>query len=209
MEGENKENQNIESKKRKNWLKAILFSSQVIFLWELLKIAAIAFLIVAPIRYFIFQPFIVSGESMSPNFESGDYLIVDEVSYRFSEPQRGDVIVFKWPKDTKQRFIKRVIGLPGENVRVANGRVEITKDNKTIILTESYLPKNLLTNRNTNITLKADEYFVMGDNRENSYDSRDWGIVPKKDIIGKTFLRLFPVSALSAISQPIYQTNFN
>jgi signal peptidase I len=174
------------------------------FAWELFKIALIALVIVAPIRYFLFQPFIVSGESMSPNFTSGDYLIVDEISYRFSTPQRGDVIVFNFPKNPSERFIKRVIGLPGETVDITNGKVEIINSGKTITLDEKYLPADLKTYPDTKTTLKPDEYFVMGDNREYSYDSRAWGIVPKANIIGKAFLRIFPVAALSQISHPAY-----
>ena len=181
------------------------------FVVELVKIAVIAFVIVAPIRYFLFQPFIVSGASMVPNFASGDYLIVDEISYRFSEPQRGDVIVFDagFIKGySGQRFIKRVIGLPGETVDVKNNQVEIRPkgypDEKTIILDEKYLPDDFLTYGNINITLKADEYFVLGDNREYSYDSRMWGFVPEHYIIGKAYLRIFPITNLSQISRPTY-----
>jgi len=177
------------------------------FVIELVKIAIIAFIIVAPIRYFLFQPFIVSGASMAPNFATGDYLIIDEISYRFSEPQRGDVVVFSTnfiPGYAHQRFIKRVIGLPGETVVVANGEVRITKDGKTAVLGEGYLPSDLKTYGDKNITLGAGQYFVMGDNRPYSYDSRMWGVVSKKDIIGKAFLRIFPITSLSEISRPVY-----
>lgn len=177
------------------------------FVWEIVKIAIIAFVIVAPIRYFLFQPFIVSGESMHPSFESGDYLIVDEISYRLSDPQRGDVIVFNAgfiPNYAGQRFIKRVIGLPGETVNITNGQVEVIKDGKTTVLDEKYLPDDLKTYGDKNITLKADEYFVLGDNRPYSYDSRMWGVVQRKDIVGKAFLRILPITNLSEISRPSY-----
>jgi len=177
------------------------------FAWELFKIAVFAFIIVAPIRYFLFQPFIVSGASMAPNFATGDYLIIDEVSYRFSEPQRGDVIVFNagFIKGyAGQRFVKRVIGLPGETVDIANGQVQIIKDNKTITLDEKYLPTDLKTYGDVNTILKPDEYFVLGDNRQYSYDSRMWGIVPRIDIIGKASLRLLPITSLSGIARPSY-----
>jgi signal peptidase I len=174
------------------------------FAWELAKIALIALVIVAPIRYFLFQPFIVKGESMFPNFESGDYLIVDEISYRFSEPERGEVIVFNYPGDRSQRFIKRIVGLPGETINISNGEVQIIKDGQVDVLLEEYLPDNLKTYGEVNITLNNDEFFVLGDNREYSYDSRAWGVVPRKDIIGKAFLRIFPVAALSQIISPIY-----
>jgi signal peptidase I len=177
------------------------------FIWEITKIAVIAFLIVAPIRYFLFQPFIVSGASMSPNFSSGDYLIVDEISYRFSDPQRGDVVVFNagFIKGyAGQRFIKRIVGLPGEMVDVKNGQVQITKDGKTTVLNEKYLPDDLKTYGDRNITLKADEYFVLGDNRNYSYDSRMWGVAPRSDIVGKAFLRILPITSLSKIIRPAY-----
>jgi signal peptidase I len=194
-------NQNMEVK---NKLKENSLKNFFSFVWELVKIALIALVIVAPIRYFLFQPFIVKGESMAPNFESGDYLIVDEISYRLGDPQRGDVIVFNFPKDTTQRFIKRVIGLPGETVNISSGQVRITKDGNEVVLDENYLPGNLKTYGDVNVTLEADEFFVLGDNREYSYDSRAWGVVPRKDIIGKAFLRIFPVAALSQIARPAY-----
>ncbi len=180
------------------------FKKYLNFIWEIFKIAVVALVIVLPIRYFLFQPFIVKGESMVPSFQSGDYLIVDEFSYRFSEPQRGDVIVFKYPKDATQRFIKRVIGLPGETIEIKNGAVTIPQGDKTMTLDEKYLPDSLKTAGDLKVQLGQDEYFVMGDNREYSYDSRAWGVVPRENIIGKVFFRLLPVNALSAISKPTY-----
>jgi len=197
-------NQNKSTAEKKNIFKSFSSNKNVVFLWELFKIALIALVIVAPIRYFLFQPFIVSGDSMVPNFKNGDYLIVDEISLRFSSLQRGDVIVFNFPKNTKERFIKRIIGLPGETIGILDGQVAVTKDGKTTVLDEKYLPNNLKTYPNETITLKSDEYFVMGDNRMYSYDSRSWGVVPKANIIGKAFLRIFPLSALSEFSRQSY-----
>lgn len=178
------------------------------FVLELAKIAVIAFIIVAPIRYFLFQPFIVSGASMAPNFSTGDYLIIDEISYRLSTPQRGDVVVFdaSFVKGyEKQRFIKRMIGLPGETVEVKNGKVDVIGvDGKTIDLKEKYLSPDLKTFGNITIKLNADQYFVLGDNRDYSYDSRMWGAVPSKYIIGKASLRIFPVNNMSQIVRPAY-----
>ena len=167
------------------------------FALEVIKIFIIASVIVLPIRYFLFQPFIVKGDSMVPNFQSGDYLIVDEISYRFLEPERGDVIVFRYPKDTKQRFIKRIIGLPGESIQIKDGNVFITKDGKTNQLTEEYLLNNLKTIGEIGMNLNKDQFFVMGDNRDYSFDSRAWGVVPRSDIIGKAFLRILPLAALT------------
>jgi len=177
------------------------------FVWELVKVAVIAFVIVAPIRYFLFQPFIVSGASMAPNFATGDYLIIDEISYRFSAPQRGDVVVFDagFIENYKgQKFIKRVIGLPGETVEVVNGKVEVTKDGTKIALSEKYLPSDLETQGDIKITLEQNQYFVLGDNRAYSYDSRMWGVLDKKEIIGKAALRLLPITEISTISRPVY-----
>lgn len=191
------ENQNCQNKKKRAFYSFL----------EIVKIIFLAALIVLPIRYFLFQPFIVKGESMSPNFESGDYLIINEISYRFSEPERGDVVVFKTdfiPGYYGQRFIKRIVGLPGETAQIKAGKVYITDNGKTVELAEKYLLNSLETQGDIIITLKSDQYFVLGDNRQYSYDSRAWGVVPKKDIIGKAFLRIFPVAALSQISNPSY-----
>src|SRR3990167_159409 len=159
--------------------------------WELVKIITIALVIVLPIRYFLFQPFIVKGDSIVPNFHSGDYLILDEISYRMKNPQRGDVIVLKYPRDLSQRFIKRVIGLPGETVNVKDGKIIIYKDGKILNLDEkNYLPDLKNTEGNINTILADNEYFVLGDNRQYSYDSRSWGILPREDIIGRALLRI-------------------
>lgn len=173
--------------------------------WDFLQIIIIAALIVLPIRYFIFQPFIVKGESMVPNLHSGDYLIIDEISYRFSEPKRGDVVVFKYPLDESQRFVKRIIGLPGETVEVRDGKIKISKDENEIILDEvNYLPDLLSTEGNKKMTLAPGEYFVMGDNRQFSYDSRSWGSLPEGYMIGKAVFRLFPIKGITYISNPGY-----
>ena len=141
---------------------------------------------------------------MTPNFQQGDYLIIDEISYRFSIPQRGDVVVFRYPKDTSQKFIKRIIGLPGETVEIRDGKVIIYKDDKTQVLDEDYIPNSSKTIGILKFVLEIDEYFVLGDNREFSYDSRAWGSVPIKNIIGKVFLRVLPVIRLSKITVPSY-----
>ena len=163
-------------------------------LWELVRFAILALLIVIPIRAFIAQPFIVRGDSMVPTFENDQYLIVDEISYRFSNPQRGYVIVFRYPKDQKKFFIKRIIGLPGETIRI-NGGVVIIKNSEFpdgFNLPEPYIKDK--GNNELEFVLKEEEYFVMGDNRNASSDSRYWGSLPQKLIVGKAFLRLLPIN---------------
>ena len=175
------------------------------FLWEIVKIVIIALLIVIPIRYFLFQPFLVKGQSMEPNFHDGDYLIIDEISYRFKEPQRGEVVVFKYPKATFQRFIKRVIGLPGETIEIKDGQVIIYNNNKTLVLDESSYLGNLKTPGNLKTSLAEGEFFVLGDNRSVSADSRSWGPVSRKNIIGRVFFRAWPITTLALIKVPGYE----
>lgn len=166
---------------------------------EVLKFSLIAILIVAPIRIFIAQPFIVSGASMSPTFESKQYLIVDQLSYRLNKPERGEVIIFKYPENPSTFFIKRVIGLPNETLEMQSGKLTIKNDGLPggFIINEPYIKEE--TNDTFKITLKENEYFVLGDNRKHSSDSRIWGPLEKKFIIGKTFLRLFPINDIGII----------
>ena len=142
---------------------------------------------------------------MEPNFENGDYLIIDEISYKFREPRRGEVIVFKYPYFPSQRYIKRIIGLPGETIEIKSGKIAIfnQKENQQLIET-SYLPSNIQTSGDTRVSLNEGEYFVLGDNRTASSDSRAWGVLPEKDIVGRVFLRAWPVSVLAKFEAPDY-----
>lgn len=169
-------------------------------LWDFLIVIIIAAVIVFPIRKYIFQPFIVSGSSMEPTFYTGDYLIIDELSYKLNNPQRGDIIVFSYPNDPSQKYIKRIIGLPGETVDVNNGKVFIEQNDKKFELQEVYLPSNIITNHNTTLLLKEGEYFVMGDNRMASSDSRSWGAVPQDKIIGKVLVTIFSPKKVFSIN---------
>ncbi len=167
-------------------------------IWEAAKIFLLAAIIVLPIRYFLFQPFFVLGQSMEPSFETGDYLIIDELSYRFNQPQRGEAVVLKYPADPSQRFIKRIVGLPGETIEVKDGQVFIIKDNQETVPDESvYLPLLTATAGNIKISLAENEYFVLGDNRLFSYDSRRWGPLPRKNIIGRVFFRAWPLTVFA------------
>jgi signal peptidase I len=162
---------------------------------EIVQFALIALLIVLPIRMFIAQPFIVSGASMEETFHTGEYLIVDQVTYRFNKPTRGDVIIFRYPRDPSKFFIKRIIGLPGDTITIDGNVVTIFSDQfpEGVALEESYI-KSMEPNTVQTETLGDREYFVMGDNRDQSSDSRVWGVLQEENIIGRALVRLFPVN---------------
>jgi signal peptidase I len=164
--------------------------------WEFVRYAIIAFIIVIPFRIFVAQPYVVSGSSMDPTFKDGDYLIVDQLSKRFEEPKRESVVIIRYPKDPSKFFIKRLIGFPGETVNIKNGIVSIVNasSTETVTLNEPYIVYK--KTENFSEKLGTDEYFVMGDNRAGSSDSRVWGAVPKKYIIGTPVLRLLPLSKI-------------
>lgn len=163
--------------------------------WETIRFILLAIIIVVPVRIFIAQPFVVSGSSMYPTFHNGDYLIVDELSYRLGDIERNDVVIFKYPLAPSKYFIKRVIGLPNEIVEVKNGTITITdkKTNQITTLDQSYL-ENSVGGIDAKYDLGNEEYFVMGDNRGASSDSRYWGPVKKDLIVGQAYLRLLPLN---------------
>lgn len=169
------------------------------FFTELLKFVLIAAAIVFPIRLFVAQPFIVSGASMDPTFHNGQYLIVDELSYRFAAPQRGEVVIFRYPKDPSEFFIKRIIGLPGETVTIRNGVIEVSETGgKVITLSEPYVI-NQGNGADAVYPLGPNDYFVMGDNRPESSDSRIWGVLPRQNIVGRAVMRLLPIDQLGLL----------
>ena len=179
------------------------------FILEIVEVVLIATAIVLPIRLFLVQPFFVKGESMRPNYVEGDYLVVDELTYKFREPQRGEVLVFKFPLDPSEFFIKRLIGVPGDTIEIKTGSVFVKLKNTSdfIQLEEEYLPSNQITSGNIRIALGPNEYFVLGDNRVASYDSRSWGPLKKADIIGRAWVRAWPMAKFMVSSLPSY--NFN
>ncbi len=171
-------------------------------IWDIIKFLAPIIVIVFVVRTYIAQPFIVDGESMSPNFHTGHYLIIDELSYRFKEPKRGDVVVLRYPLDTSRFFLKRIIGLPGDRVTLKDGKVYITNTatGKESVLAEPYQKQTTFpAGQFKDVTLGDAEYFAMGDNRAGSSDSRAWGVLPRKDIVGHALFRLFPIK-LAAIT---------
>ncbi|HVM76596.1 MAG TPA: signal peptidase I [Candidatus Paceibacterota bacterium] len=175
-------------------------------LLEVLEIAVIAVVAVFVVRTYLVQPFLVSGTSMVPTFASGDYVLTDELTFHFRTPERGEVVVFHDPEDWSTYFIKRVIGLPGEHVVIKNSEVTIYNqhDPNGFTLDEKYLPSGLVTSGNIDVTLSSSSYFMLGDNRPFSYDSRSWGPLPAKNIVGLVRFRLWPVNELQAFAAPNY-----
>jgi signal peptidase I len=143
---------------------------------------------------------------MEPNFHDNEYLIIDEISYRFNEPERGEIVVFRYPKDPQQYFIKRVIGLPGERVSVRDGKVYIYNDEyrNGVAVNESLYLNTTITEGSKDVTLGDDEYFVLGDNRSASLDSRSFGAVPRRLIVGKVWLRGWPITSVTVFETPEY-----
>ncbi len=175
------------------------------FTFEILKIVIIALLIVIPVRFFLFQPFVVRGESMEPNFSDGDYLIVDEITYRFNSPKRGEVIVFESPGPQSSRYIKRVIGLPGETIEIEDGVIVVyDQKGERVLYENSYIPISITTTGDMRVSLQEGEYFVLGDNRIASFDSRKFGPLREENIIGRAYLRAWPFDSFSKIYVPSY-----
>ena len=195
------ENSIIENNDSENKNKNKSFFSEIKdFSLETIKIVAISLIVIVAIRTYVMQPFFVSGKSMEPNFHDGDYLIVDEISYRLDEPKRGDVIIFRYPKNTREFFIKRIIGLPGERVEIEGSRITIynNENQEGIMLDENiYIPLETKTTGSYDTILKDDEYYVLGDNRNASADSRIWGVLEEHFIVGKAWVRAWPVGDFS------------
>lgn len=176
------------------------FKKSAVLVFEVVKVVLISLAIILPIRLFLVQPFYVEGASMEPNFYQNEYLIIDEISYRFNAKQRGEVIIFKNPKDTRSYFIKRIIALPGETVTIEDGRVFIDEE----ILNEPYIT-NFSSDNHELVTLGENEYFVMGDNRTNSLDSRVLGAVHQDYVIGRVWIRGWPLNRINTFNLPTYE----
>ncbi|MBI2888633.1 MAG: signal peptidase I [Candidatus Liptonbacteria bacterium] len=179
------------------------------FLVSLLEVFEIAFVAVGSVflvRTFLVQPFVVSGSSMAPNLENGDYLLIDELTYRFRAPERGEVVVFRYQHNQATYFIKRIIGLPGERVQIKNNQISVTPQGATnpVALKELYLPPGVVTGGDAEYLLNDREYFVLGDNRSFSFDSRSWGFLEAKDMVGIARVRLWPLPQLQAFAAPQY-----
>jgi signal peptidase I len=187
------------------------------FTWELIKVAVFSIAIIIPVRYFLVQPFYVRGASMEPNFLDRDYLVIDEISYGIrvpfadsvipiSKPIRGETIVIRYPNDPRQYFIKRVIGLPGETIFIRNN--EITIFDRThpdgVVLREPYLDDDAIIRGEYTVILASNEYYVLGDNRASSLDSRSFGAVHRSMIVGRAWLRGWPFDRINYLEAPAY-----
>lgn len=189
-----------ESHRQEYWLTTI-----GLFFLELIKVAILAAVTIGLVRYFLFKPFYVKGQSMEPNFMEHDYLIIDELSYRFHTPERGDVIVFQAPTVPGEFYLKRVIALPGERVKIENNKIVVYNETfpQGVVMNEDYLSEPTV-GATALTTLGPDEYFVLGDNRDASYDSRRFGPIKRDAIIGRTWVRGWPVSRVSIFPEVTY-----
>lgn len=180
------------------------------FFLDVIETVVIALAIFVIAYLFLFQPHQVRGSSMYPNFHDGDYLLTDKISYRLNQPKRGDVIVFVAPKNEEYDYIKRIIGLPGDTVSITeDDRVKINNE----IFNETYLPSEFKTfggsflEAGKTVNVPQEEYFVLGDNRNHSSDSREWGFVPRKNIIGKAWFRYWPLNQMGFIASQKQETS--
>ena len=192
--------QNAQAKPWQSWLARI---------FELVKVVVIITMIGYLVHVFVLTLFIVDGASMEPNFFDKEYMLVDKISYDFFLPKRGDVVIFAYPGEPDKKFIKRIIGLPGDTIQIKGGQVYLFNKRTAGVLKESYIPSAMPTpteTADTTIEQKVgnDEYFVLGDNRLNSSDSRIWGLLPKENIIGKALITIWPYDSASLISSPKY-----
>ena len=183
------------------------------FIIEVVKMFFLALIIIVPVRMFLFQPFIVRGASMEPNFSEKEYLIINEFGYKNTpvsilgkdivtvrprkEFERQEIVVFRAPNDEKQFYIKRIVGLPGETVEIGGGEVKVYNDEfpDGMVLEEGYLPEGRKTNGSMKVVLSDDEYYVLGDNRAASSDSRTFGPIGKTEVVGKVLLRAWPMGS--------------
>ena len=183
------------------------FGRWIARIFELIKVVVILTMLGYLSHVFVATLFVVDGASMEPSYHDKEYMMVNKIEYKLTQPKRGDVVVFKYPGEIKQKFIKRIIGLPGEKVQIKDGGVFIyNKQNpQGKRLNESYI--NTITPTETGADMITreigpDEYFVMGDNRYNSSDSRIWGLLPKTNLIGRAWFIFWPTSYIGLVARP-------
>lgn len=175
-----------------------------IFFLDIIETVVVALAIFVIAYLFLLQPHQVKGNSMYPNYHDGEFLLTDKISYRLREPKRGEVVIFRAPGREEVDFIKRIVGLPGERLKIENGRLVVNGE----VLAETYLPEDSLTitgsyfDEGEEIILPDNAYFVFGDNRSHSSDSREWGPVPAENIVGRAWLRYWPLTKFGLIENP-------
>lgn len=181
-------------------------SGAKLFFIELIKLGLFAIVTIFLVRYFLFKPFYVRGASMEPNFFDREYLIIDELSFRLREPQRGEIVVFHYPGNRSEYFLKRLIGLPGERVKVKEGEIIIynQENPEGLILQEPYLAPGLRNRPDVSYNLGSTQFFVLGDNRNSSFDSRFFGPIEKKEIVGRVLLRGYPFNRFQLFTSSVY-----
>lgn len=178
----------------------------VSLIFDIIETVVLALAIFVVIYLFLFQPHQVKGASMETNFHDGEYILTDKISYRFNDPKRGEVVIFKAPRNPELDYIKRIIGLPGEKIEIENGSVFINDKE----LKEEYLPEDLNVSgglflpKGKEITIPDSSYFVLGDNRHHSSDSREWGPIQKENIVGKAFFRYWPPQLIGILPKAKY-----
>jgi signal peptidase I len=175
------------------------------FLIDTVQSLLLVFAIFLIVYVFLFQPFQVSGNSMYPNYSDGEYILTNKIALRLGQPKQGEVVVFKAPNDSERDYIKRVIGIPGDTVMIKDGNVYV---NGQLLDQSTYLKPTVKTHggsflkENTQIVVPSGYYFVLGDNRPESSDSREWGFVSLREIIGKSFFVYWPLDKMGTISNP-------
>lgn len=176
-------------------------------LLELAETLVIAGAIFVVVYAFLIRPFQVTGQSMHPTFQNGEYVFTNLLSQRFGPLDRGDVIVFKAPPSEDKDYIKRIIGIPGDRVKIENGKVYLNGS----LLQEPYIAPDIRTDargfaqEGNEVTVSEDTYFVMGDNRPFSSDSRDWGLVPFDKVIGKSAVVYWPLNRMRIVQHEDYK----
>ncbi len=180
------------------------FASAGVFFLEVIKVVVLAAITIVVVRTFLFKPFVVEGQSMEPNYYEREYLLIDELSYHLREPKRGEVVVLRAPVIQKEYYLKRVIGLPGEKIKIENNKVIIYNDEfpQGKVVEEKYLDE--VTTGSVSVQLGPEEYFVMGDNRNESYDSRKFGAISQNSIVGRTWVRGYPFDRITVFGTPTY-----
>lgn len=181
------------------------------YVYEIVKTVVIVLFFALLIRTFLIQPFVVDGSSMEPTFHNREYLMVEKLNFALHKPNRGDIVVFRYPVDPRLNYVKRIVGLPGDRMEISGGKVTIFNNNNPsgMSLSESYIPTTVQT-KVTGDTIKhtwvvdAKSYFVLGDNREHSDDSRSWGLVPEQNIIGKVWITVYPFDNFGLVHHANY-----